>query len=70
MTRLFVADGMENNVSSLQENDTVDKANQIMVEKGRMGIAILSKEKVVGIVTMSDVQRVSKENRPAQKSTK
>ena len=67
MTRLFVADGMENNVSSLQEDDTVDKANLIMVEKGRMGIAILSKEKVVGIVTMSDVQRVSKEKSASTK---
>jgi chloride channel protein, CIC family len=64
MTKLLVADAMNKNVQSLKEDDTVDKANQLMVEKGRTGIAIISEGKVVGIVTMSDVQRV-----PIEKAT-
>jgi chloride channel protein, CIC family len=61
MTRLLVGDAMNKNVVSLNQDDTVDKANQLMVEKGHMGIPIFSEGKVVGIVTMSDAQRITKE---------
>ena len=67
MTKLLVVDAMNKDVASLQDDDTVDKANQIMVEKGRMGIPILSSGKVVGIVTMSDVERIPKEKAASTK---
>ena len=67
MTKLLVVDAMNKEVATLKDDDTVDKANQIMVEKGRAGIPIFSAGKVVGIVTMSDVQRIPKENAASTK---
>ncbi len=67
MTKLLVVDAMNKDLASLKDDDAVDKANQIMVEKGRAGIPILSAGKVVGIVTMSDVERIPKEKAASTK---
>ncbi|MGI0080404.1 MAG: chloride channel protein, partial [Nitrososphaerales archaeon] len=67
MTKLFVSDAMNKDVQSLDENDSVEKANQMMLEKGYKGIPIVSGGKVVGIVALSDVQLIPKEKSPATK---
>jgi chloride channel protein, CIC family len=61
MTRIFVSDAMNHNVSTLSPTDTVASANQLMLDKGFRGIPVTEAEKVVGIVTMSDVLRIPRE---------
>lgn len=68
MTKLLVGEAMNKDVVYLQEEDVVEKANQLMVERGHIGIPILSNGEVVGIVTMSDVQRVPKEKAGSTKA--
>lgn len=58
MTRIFVSDAMNVNVVVLTPADTVAKAHQIMLEKGFRGIPVVESEKLVGIVTTSDLLRV------------
>ncbi len=56
-----VEDVMTRNVITLTPDDPVIKAKEIMAEKFIAGIPIVSKGKVVGIVTTSDVLRVPPE---------
>ena len=64
LTKIHVIDAMNANVISMLPEDSVEKAYQLMLEKGFRGIPIVEAERVVGIVTMSDVQRVSREQMP------
>jgi len=61
LTKIFVSDAMNHNVLTLTPNDTVANAYQMMLDKGFRGIPIVESEKVVGIVTMSDLLRVPRE---------
>ncbi len=63
MTRLYVKDAMQRGVASLRENDTVEKATQLMTEKSYGGIPILFKDsnKVEGVVTVRDAEGIPKE---------
>ena len=67
MTKLFVSEAMNKNVQSLDENDFVEKASQLMLDKGYKGVPIVSNGKVVGIAVMSDVQRIPKGESAATK---
>ncbi len=61
LTRVFVSDAMNHFVLTLAPNDTTENAYQMMLDKGFRGIPIVESEKVVGIVTMSDLLRVPHE---------
>ncbi len=61
LTKIFVSDAMNNEVSTLSSDDTVEKAHQLMLDRGFRGIPILESERAVGMVTMSDVLRVPRE---------
>ena len=61
MTKIFVSDAMNHSVMTLSPTDTVGAAYQAVVEKGFRGIPIVDAEKVVGIVTVSDLQRIPRE---------
>lgn len=61
LTKIFVSDAMNRSVVTLTPNDMTANAYQIMLDKGFRGIPIVESEKVVGMVTMSDVLRVSRE---------
>ncbi len=54
-------------MSTLQVDNTVENANQIMDEKGETAIPIFAEGKVTGIVTMSDVERIPKERAASTK---
>jgi CIC family chloride channel protein len=62
MTRIFVSEAMNKDVQSLSEDDSVQKANQLILEKRFKGIPILSREgKVAGMVTLRDVESIPRE---------
>jgi chloride channel protein, CIC family len=61
LTKIFVSDAMNHNCSTLTPTDTVEAANKLMLDKGFRGIPIVDGEKAVGIVAMSDVLRVPRE---------
>lgn len=61
MTQILVSDAMNPNVVTLATTDAVETANKIMLEKGFRGIPVVEAEKVVGIVTLSDVLRIPRE---------
>ena len=61
MTKIFVTDAMNRDVLTLTPNDTTADAYQMMLDKGFRGIPIVDSEKAVGMVTMSDLQRVPRE---------
>ena len=61
MTKIFVSDAMNHSVFTLSPTDTVAAAYQVVVEKGYRGIPIVESDKVVGIVTVSDQQRIPRE---------
>lgn len=61
LTKIFVSDAMNYNVSTLSPGDSVASANQLMLDKGFRGIPVTEAEKAVGIVTMSDVLRIPRE---------
>ena len=62
MKSIRVADALNPYVKTLRMDSTVEDANRIMVENGFRGIPVVSpEEKVVGVVTMSDVIRVPAE---------
>ena len=61
LTKIFVSDAMNHNVLTLAPNDTAANAYQVMLDKGFRGIPIVEVEKVVGMVTMSDILRVPRE---------
>ncbi len=68
MTRIFVSEAMNSDVQSLNEDDSVQKANQLILEKGFKGIPIVSKEgKVLGMVTLRDVERIPREKSASTK---
>ena len=61
MTKIFVSDAMNHSVLTLSPTDTVAAAYQVVVEKGYRGIPLVEGEKVVGIVAVSDLQRIPRE---------
>ena len=61
LTKIFVTDAMNHNALTLTPNDTAANAYQMMLDKGFRGIPIVESEKVVGMVTMSDLLRVPRE---------
>lgn len=61
LTKIFVSDAMNPNVITLSPDDTVTSAYQMMLDKGFRGIPIVESEKTVGIVTMSDLLRIPRE---------
>ena len=52
---------MNQNVLTLTPDDNAANAYQVMLDKGFRGIPIVESEKVVGMVTMSDLLRVPRE---------
>ncbi|MDG6911014.1 MAG: chloride channel protein [Nitrososphaerota archaeon] len=65
LTKIFVSDAMNNAVVTLSSSDSVGSAYQVVVEKGYRGIPIVDGEKLVGIVTMSDLMRIPREKMDA-----
>jgi chloride channel protein, CIC family len=61
MTKIFVSDAMNTSVTTLSPADSVAVAYRIVVDKGFKGIPIVEGEKPVGIVTVSDLQRIPRE---------
>lgn len=61
LTKIFVTDAMNPHATTLGPDDTVGSANRMMLDKGFRGIPITQGEKVVGIVTMSDLLRIPRE---------
>ena len=67
LTRVYVVDAMNTSVTSLASTDDVRKAYQLMLDKGFRGIPIVDSGGLAGIVTMSDVAKVPRENMEASK---
>jgi chloride channel protein, CIC family len=61
LTRIFVHDAMRVDVLALSPQDTVAKAQQLILDKGFRGMPVIDSEKVVGIVTLGDLQRIPAE---------
>ena len=61
LTRIFVSDAMSVNVSTVSPSDTVAAAQQLMLDKGFSGVPVVESQKLVGIVTLGDLQRVPAE---------
>jgi CIC family chloride channel protein len=61
LTKIQVMDATNPHCIFLSPNDTVKTAYQLMLEKRFNGLPILDSQKVVGIVAMSDVLRVPRE---------
>jgi chloride channel protein, CIC family len=61
MTKIFVSDAMNHNVLALTPDDSAAEAYQIMLDKGFRGIPIVESEQTVGMVTMSDLLRVTRD---------
>ncbi|MDG7008262.1 MAG: chloride channel protein [Nitrososphaerota archaeon] len=61
LTKLFVSDAMNHAVITLSPTDNVAAAYQLVIEKGFRGIPIVDSDKVVGVVTVSDLQRIPRE---------
>jgi CIC family chloride channel protein len=61
LTKIFVFDAMNHEVITLSPDDTVASAYLTMLDKGFRGIPIVESEKTVGIVTMSDLLRIPRE---------
>jgi len=61
LTKIQVMDATNPHCISLAPNDTVKTAYQLMLENRFNGLPILDSQKVVGIVAMSDVMRVPRE---------
>ena len=61
LTRIFVHDAMEADVVALSPRDTVAAAQQLMLDKGFRGIPVVDSDKVVGIATLGDLQRIPAE---------
>jgi len=62
LKRLFVSDAMKINITYLPSGESVQKAYQLMMERGFRGIPIVDTGVLVGIVTISDILRVPREN--------
>jgi chloride channel protein, CIC family len=65
LTKIFVSDAMNHNVLTLMPNDTAANAYQMMLDKGFRGIPIVESDKAIGMVTMSDLMRVPREQMPS-----
>jgi CIC family chloride channel protein len=61
LTRISVVDAMNTNVVWMSPEDTVENAYQTMLNKGFRGIPVVASEKVVGIVTLSDLIKIPRE---------
>jgi len=61
LTKIFISDAMNHNVLTLTPGDAIANAYRIMLDKGFRGIPIVESGKAVGIVTMSDLLRVPRE---------
>lgn len=61
LTKIFVSDAMNHSVFTLTTADTVAAAYQVVVEKGYRGIPVVDSDKLVGIVAVSDLQRIPRE---------
>jgi chloride channel protein, CIC family len=61
LTRIFVHDAMKADVVALSPRDTVAGAQQLILDKGFRGIPVVDSDKVVGIVTLGDLQRIPAE---------
>lgn len=61
LTKIFISDAMNRSVVTLVPTDSVATALQLVVEKGFRGIPVVDGEKLVGIVTVSDLQRIPRE---------
>jgi CIC family chloride channel protein len=61
LIKIFVSDAMNSNVVTLTPDDNAARAHQSMLDGGFRGIPIVESEKAVGIVTMSDVLRIPRE---------
>ncbi|MDG6942723.1 MAG: chloride channel protein [Nitrososphaerota archaeon] len=61
LTKIFVSDAMNRSVIALSPGDSVAAAYQVVVEKGYRGIPIVDGEKLIGIVTVSDLLRIPRE---------
>ena len=61
LTKIFVSDAMNQDVITYAPDAVVASAYQTMLEKGIRGIPIVEAERAVGIVTMSDLMRVPRE---------
>lgn len=61
LKKLFVSDAMKIDVVSLPPSESVQKAYQLMIEKGFRGIPITEAKALVGIVAMSDILAVPRE---------
>ena len=62
MSTILVTDAMRTKVATLQPEEPVEKAFQLMMEMKFRGLPITNtSNQIVGIVTMSDVLRVSSE---------
>jgi chloride channel protein, CIC family len=68
MTKLYVRDAMVTDVSELTTEDTVDSAIQLILKgKIRSVPIVASSGKIVGIVTMADLNRIPSEKSKATK---
>lgn len=64
LTKIRVSDAMNPNVFSLKPDSLADEASRAILDKGYSGIPVLDPgDRVVGIVTMSDILRVPTEKR-------
>jgi chloride channel protein, CIC family len=61
LTRIFVNDAMKADVLALSPRDTVAQAQQLMLGKSFRGIPVVDSDKVVGIATLGDLQRIPAE---------
>ena len=67
LTKIFVSDAMNHNVLTLTPNDNAANAYQVMLDKGYRGIPVVESGKAVGMVTMSDILRVPREQMASTK---
>lgn len=65
LTKLFVSDAMKHEVLTIAPEGTVASAYKTMLDKGFRGVPVVQAEKAVGIVTMSDLLRVPREQMDA-----
>lgn len=65
LTKLFVTDSMNREVTTFAPGDTVASAEQLMLERGYRGVPVTVEGTPVGVVTMSDLLRIPKEQMAA-----
>lgn len=65
LTKIFVSDAMNHDVVTFSPSDTVSAAYDAMLDKGFRGTPVVQDERAVGMVTMSDLLRVPREQMPS-----